>query len=78
MASRREKIPPMGAYWLKLPSRDFCMSRISVGSTPKSGNPCERLIAPVSVAIRLILLKIEVSSSGSFEASFGIMTSQFY
>ena len=31
-----------------------------------------------SVAIWLILLKIEVSSSGSFEASFGIMTSQFY
>src|SRR5690606_3060980 len=39
-------------------------------STSKSGNPCERFMAPQSAAMRDMTVKIVVPTSGSFERKF--------
>jgi len=41
----------------------------SSGAQSKSGNPCERLIAPCSCASRDMTVKIVVPTRGSLESS---------
>src|SRR5882762_2291947 len=59
--------PGIGAYWL-YPSRMYRVTAsISSGAQLKSGNPCDRLIAPCSSASRDIFVKIVTPVPGSLE-----------
>src|SRR5215213_10506499 len=42
--------PAIGAYWLQPRENQAPASAVSAGAASKSGNPCERLIAPCSSA----------------------------
>ena len=65
IASRSASTPGIGAYWLR-PSR-MCRATASTssGSQSKSGNPCDRLIAPTSAASCDITVKMVVPTDGS-------------
>src|SRR3954470_20219121 len=69
MASRSTGTPGIGAYWLR-PSR-MCRATASTsaGSQSKSGNPCDRLIAPRSAASFDMTVKMVVPTFGSFDCS---------
>ena len=69
MASRNASTPGIGAYWL-CPARIASAARsTSAGSQSKSGKPCDRLMAPWSVARRVMTVKMLVPVPGSFEVS---------
>jgi hypothetical protein len=66
-ASRNASTPGIGAYWL-WPAR-MCRataSTISAGGL-NSGNPCERLMAPHSLASFVITAKMLTPLEGSLE-----------
>src|SRR4029078_11933958 len=48
----------------------------SAGSQSKSGNPCDKLIAPVSAASCDITVKMVVPTAGSFDVRFTVSFSQ--
>jgi hypothetical protein len=67
MASRSASTPGIGAYWL-CPARIAAVTAsTSAGSQSKSGNPCDRLIAPCSLARRVMTEKMLMPTSGSFD-----------
>src|SRR5262249_19616271 len=74
IACRSAGTPCIGAYWLR-PSR-MCRATASTsaGSQSKSGNPCDRLIAPRSAASFDMTVKIVVPTLGSLDASTLVCT----
>src|SRR6185436_9145767 len=74
MACRSAGTPCIGAYWLR-PSRMYrATASTSAGSQSKSGNPCDRLIAPRSAASFDITVKIVVPTLGSFDVRTRVIT----
>ena len=69
MAVRNSGMPAIGGYWLR-PSRIACIvASNSAGSAWKSGNPCDRLMAPHSAARRDMTVKMVVPTAGNLEST---------
>ncbi|GAA4902828.1 hypothetical protein GCM10023223_18990 [Stackebrandtia albiflava] len=71
-ASRNERTPTAGAYWL-LPAAISRCARASIAAgPPPSGNPCPRFTAPVRTANAAILEKIDTPNSGRIGGTAGV------
>ena len=67
IAWRSGSTPCIGAYWLCPARMCRATASTSAGSQSKSGNPCERLMAPCSLASRVMTEKMLTPVPGSFD-----------
>src|SRR3954465_11769954 len=75
-ASRKAGTPVIGGYWFRPRFIASLTASTSFGSHSKSGNPCPRFTAPVSVASADMTVKIVVPTEGSLVVAEGVRSAK--